>query len=68
MRNLKYPTKKPRFSEKKQYEDKIKAQLKLAFDHWKYWKFQIHWGNLKYLMPIKCDTKISFVCLLINYF
>ena len=49
------PNKKSTFKFKRKEEKKV--QLKVAFDHCKYWKFKIHWNKSELLMPTKRDTK-----------
>ena len=71
MRNPKHLKNNPRWSKKFQEKlYKIKVQLMVAFDHWKYWKYwkyQTHWKQFKYVMQIKIDTnKKTFVCLITN--
>ena len=57
MHDPKPPTKKPRLSNNdKVVEDKLKDLLKVAYDHFKYCKFQIHW-KLEYFVPLRCYTK-----------
>ena len=57
MNNPKLPKKNTRLSEKEQEEEeKLKRELKVVCDHWKYWKFQIHWGKLKHVVPLKRDA------------
>ena len=34
----------------------------MACDHYKVWKFQIHWKQLKYVIPVKRDTKNNPFC------
>ena len=34
----------------------------MTFDHYKNWKFQIHWGKLEYIIPIKRDKKMNPFC------
>ena len=42
--NPKPQSKEPRLSKKEQEQEyRIKSQLKLVFDNWKDWTFQIHW-------------------------
>ena len=44
--NPKPPMKSHRLSKKQQEEDKkLKGELKVVCDHWKDWKFQIHWKD-----------------------
>ena len=31
-------------------------------DHYKDWKFMIHWKQLLYAMPIKSDNKKNLIC------
>ena len=46
MHNSKPSTNKPILRKKHQEEyNKCKGKLKVACDHCKYWKFQIHWKN-----------------------
>ena len=41
--NTKTPPNNPMLSNKDQeQEEKMRGPLKVACDHWKYWKFQIH--------------------------
>ena len=40
--------------------------MKVACDHWKYWKFQIHWEKLEYVVPLKLDTKKTPFCMSSN--
>ena len=66
MHNPKPPTNNPMLSEKKQQEeDKIKGELKVAYDHWKDRKFQIGWKN--YNMSCHLNEilrRLHFICLL----
>ena len=70
MYNPKHPTKNPYFSKKEQEEeDRIKGKLKVVFDHWKYWKFQIYWGNWNMSCHLNAILKrLHLVCLIPIYF
>ena len=37
--------------------------MKVACYHWKYWKFQINWKTLEYVVPIKINTKKTPFCI-----
>ena len=39
--NTKPPIKIPRLTKKEKKQEKIKGELKVVYDHYKYWKFQI---------------------------
>ena len=43
MNNPRLSNKQEEEQEEEQEEDKLKGELKVACDHWKYFKFQIHW-------------------------
>ena len=59
MNNTKPPIKMPRLTKKdKKGQEKTKGELKVARDHYKYWKFHIHWKQWEYVMHIKRDIKI----------
>ena len=70
MHNTKPPMKNTSVSNKKQQEEeKLKGKFKVAFDRWKYWKFQIHrknWNLSCHLNTIL--KKLHFVCILTSYF
>ena len=52
------PLKKPHpRNKKKQEEDIIKVKLKKAIDHWRYWKFQVHWFKLGWVYSRKYDSE-----------
>ena len=58
MRNTKPPRNKARSSKKQQEEDnKIKGKLKITYDYWKYWKFQINWKKLECVVQLIQDAK-----------
>ena len=70
MRNFKPPMNNPRLGQKQQEEeDKLKIELKVSCDHWKYWKSQIHRENWN--MPCHLNEilrRLGFVFLLPSSF
>ena len=61
-RNPKPPMNNPRLSKKQKEEEKLKGELKVACDHWKDWKIQIHW-KIGILVPLKRNTKRTIFCM-----
>ena len=51
-----------RLSKKQKEEEKLKGELKVACDHWKDWKIQIHW-KIGILVPLERDTKRTIFCM-----
>ena len=70
MGNTKLLMEKSTISTKEQEEeDRIKGKLKVVFDHWKYWKFQIYWGNWNMSCHLNAILKrLHLVCLIPIYF
>ena len=42
--------------EKKKEDDTNNNNIKY-YEHWNYWKFQIHWNNLEWVVPKSCNVK-----------
>ena len=63
------PLKKQKLSKKyREKEVKIKRNLKIANQNWKYWGFQKHWNKVEWVNSrSRTEQKIHLVCLLKIY-